>query len=93
MSEIRIRQICLVAHDLAPIEQQLASVFGLEVAYRDPVAHLVEGKRKERLPVLLDHPGGLLAAPPALADEPPPDEIARLVDYGRTGNEVPNQLS
>ncbi len=36
MSEIRIRQICLVAHDLARIQQQLESVFGVEVAYRDP---------------------------------------------------------
>ncbi len=36
MSEIRIRQICLVAHDLARIQAQLESVFGVEVCYRDP---------------------------------------------------------
>ena len=36
MSEIRIRQICLVAHDLERIQQQLESVFGVEVCYRDP---------------------------------------------------------
>ena len=36
MSSIRVRQICLVAHDLDRIQQQLESVFELEVAYRDP---------------------------------------------------------
>ena len=36
MSDIRIRQICLVAHDLSRIQQQLESVFGVEVCYRDP---------------------------------------------------------
>ena len=36
MSEIRIRQICLVAHDLDRIQQQLEAVFGLELAHRDP---------------------------------------------------------
>ena len=36
MSDIRIRQICLVAHDLDHIQQQLESVFGVEVAHRDP---------------------------------------------------------
>ena len=36
MSDIRIRQICLVAHDLDRIEQQLESVFRVKVAYRDP---------------------------------------------------------
>jgi len=36
MSEVRIRQICLVAHDLERIEQQLESVFGVEVCFRDP---------------------------------------------------------
>jgi len=36
MSGIRIRQICLVAHDLDRIQELLESVFQLEVAYRDP---------------------------------------------------------
>lgn len=36
MSDIRIRQICLVAQDLDLIQQQLESVFRIEVAYRDP---------------------------------------------------------
>jgi len=36
MSVIRIRQICLVAHDLDRIQHQFESVFQLEVAYRDP---------------------------------------------------------
>ncbi|MEM7019769.1 MAG: hypothetical protein AAF512_20830, partial [Pseudomonadota bacterium] len=36
MSDIRIRQICLVAHDLARIQGQLEAVFGIEVAFRDP---------------------------------------------------------
>ena len=36
MNDIRIRQICLVTHDLDTIEQQLESVFQIEVAYRDP---------------------------------------------------------
>ncbi|MDA0790730.1 MAG: hypothetical protein O2780_14880 [Proteobacteria bacterium] len=36
MSDIRMRQICLVAHDLARIQHQLESVFNIEVAYRDP---------------------------------------------------------
>ena len=36
MSEIRMRQICLVAHDLDRIQQQCESVFGVEVCYRDP---------------------------------------------------------
>ena len=36
MSDIRIRQICLVAHDLDRIQRQIESVFGVEVAYRDP---------------------------------------------------------
>lgn len=33
---IRVRQICLVAHDLPRVQQQFESVFGVEVAYRDP---------------------------------------------------------
>ncbi len=36
MSEIRMRQICLVAHDFDRIQQQVESVFGVEVCYRDP---------------------------------------------------------
>ena len=36
MSHVRIRQICLVAHDLDRIQQQLESVFGVEVCHRDP---------------------------------------------------------
>jgi hypothetical protein len=38
MSEgyLRLRQICLVAKELAPVERQLARVLGLEVCYRDP---------------------------------------------------------
>ncbi|HJM74432.1 MAG TPA: VOC family protein [Dehalococcoidia bacterium] len=36
MSNIRIRQICLVAHDLDRVQQQLDAVFGIEVAHRDP---------------------------------------------------------
>lgn len=36
MSEVRVRQICLVAHNLARIQRQLETVFGVEVAHRDP---------------------------------------------------------
>ncbi len=36
MSEIRIRQICLVSHDLDRIQAQVETVFGVEVCYRDP---------------------------------------------------------
>jgi hypothetical protein len=36
MSHIRMRQICLVAHDLDRIQQLCESVFGVEVCYRDP---------------------------------------------------------
>lgn len=36
MSDIRIRQICLVAHDLDHIQGQFESIFQMEVAYRDP---------------------------------------------------------
>ena len=36
MNNIRIRQICLVAHDLARVQQQLESVFGVEVCHRAP---------------------------------------------------------
>ena len=36
MSNIRIRQICLVAHDLDRVQGQLDAVFGIEVAHRDP---------------------------------------------------------
>ena len=31
-----MRQICLVAHELAPVVEQLEAVLGLEVCYRDP---------------------------------------------------------
>lgn len=33
---LRLKQICLVAHELAPVVEQLESVLGLEVCYRDP---------------------------------------------------------
>lgn len=33
---LRLRQICLVAHDLAPVIEDLTKVFGLEVCYVDP---------------------------------------------------------
>ena len=36
MSDIRIRQICLIAADLDAAQRQLESVFRIEVAYRDP---------------------------------------------------------
>ena len=36
MSHIRIRQICLVAHDLDRVQRQCEAVFGVEVCYRDP---------------------------------------------------------
>ena len=36
MSSIRIRQICLVAHDLSRVQRQLEQVLGIAVAYRDP---------------------------------------------------------
>ncbi len=33
---LRLRQICLLAHELAPVVEQLEAVLGLEVCYRDP---------------------------------------------------------
>jgi len=37
---LRLRQLCLVAADLAPVEQDLCAVFGVRVCRRDPdVAH------------------------------------------------------
>lgn len=33
---LRLRQVCLVAHDLAPAVQAVEAVFGLPVCYRDP---------------------------------------------------------
>lgn len=33
---LRLRQICLVAKDLAAVEKQIIDVLGLEVCYRDP---------------------------------------------------------
>ena len=36
MDHIRIRQICLVARDLSRVQQQLESVFGVEVCHRAP---------------------------------------------------------
>lgn len=36
MTMLRLRQICLVAEKLAPVEADLKAVFGLEVCYRDP---------------------------------------------------------
>jgi hypothetical protein len=35
----KLRQIALVARELAPVEDDLRAIFGLEVAYRDPVVH------------------------------------------------------
>ncbi|MGE0669164.1 MAG: VOC family protein [Sphingomonadales bacterium] len=35
----KLRQIALVARELAPVEDDLLSIFGLAVAYRDPVVH------------------------------------------------------
>ena len=37
MSYLRLRQICLVAHDLDPPTTQLCASFGLAVAHRDPL--------------------------------------------------------
>ena len=36
MGYLRLRQICLVASDLAAVEQQIAGVLGLEICFRDP---------------------------------------------------------
>jgi len=36
MGYLRLRQICLVASDLATVEKQIADVLGLEICYRDP---------------------------------------------------------
>lgn len=36
MGYLRLRQICLVAHELAPVEKQIVDVLGVEVCYRDP---------------------------------------------------------
>src|ERR1700754_5220993 len=36
MGYLRLRQICLVADDLAKVETQIADVLGLEICYRDP---------------------------------------------------------
>jgi len=36
MGYLRLRQICLVAADLATVEQQIAGVLGLEICFRDP---------------------------------------------------------
>jgi hypothetical protein len=33
---LRLRQICLVAYELEPVVENLKTVFGLEVGYRDP---------------------------------------------------------
>ncbi len=33
---LRLRQICLVAHELAPVVNELEDIFGLEVCYNDP---------------------------------------------------------
>jgi hypothetical protein len=35
MGYLRLRQICLVAHELAPVEKQIEDVLGVEVCYRD----------------------------------------------------------
>ncbi|MDR3513171.1 MAG: VOC family protein [Caulobacteraceae bacterium] len=36
MTDMRLRQVALVAKDLEPVAAQLAAVFGLKVAFRDP---------------------------------------------------------
>jgi hypothetical protein len=36
MGYLRLRQICLVASDLATVEKQIADVLGLEICFRDP---------------------------------------------------------
>ena len=36
MGYLRLRQICLVATDLAAVEKQIEDVLGLEVCFRDP---------------------------------------------------------
>jgi hypothetical protein len=36
MGYLRLRQICLVARDLAPVEAKLSAILGTEVCYRDP---------------------------------------------------------
>ncbi len=36
MGYLRLRQICLVASDLAKVERQIADVLGLEICFRDP---------------------------------------------------------
>ena len=33
---LRLRQIALVAHKLAPVAQDMHDIFGLEVGFRDP---------------------------------------------------------
>ena len=33
---LRLRQIALVAHELAPIESALTDILGIRVCYRDP---------------------------------------------------------
>lgn len=33
---LRLRQLCLVAHELAPVEQDLCAVFDVRVCHRDP---------------------------------------------------------
>jgi hypothetical protein len=34
---VRLRQVALIAHDLAPTARSLEAVFGLRIAYRDPL--------------------------------------------------------
>ena len=36
MGYLRLRQICLVAQELAPVEKQIKDVLGVEVCHRDP---------------------------------------------------------
>ena len=33
---LRLRQICLVARELKPVEEQLNKVLGINVCFRDP---------------------------------------------------------
>ena len=33
---LRLRQLCLVARELAPVEEDLCAVFGVHVCHRDP---------------------------------------------------------
>ncbi len=42
MSFLRMRQICLVAHELEPVVADLCAILGLQVCHRDPGGTLLE---------------------------------------------------